>query len=67
MNSDLIKQLRTEKEINQKQMAILLNMPKTTYSSKEIGTRKFTVQEAIKLCDILECDIKDIFLIKKNS
>lgn len=36
-----------------------MGMHISTYSSKENGERRFTIDEVIKLCDILNCNIKD--------
>ncbi|MPM81527.1 hypothetical protein SDC9_128580 [bioreactor metagenome] len=63
MKNYTLKSLRAKKGLRQRDMAELLNMPITTYSSKENGERKFTIEEAITLSDIFKCDIREIFLV----
>lgn len=63
MKNYTLKSLRAKKGLRQKDIAQLLNMPVSTYSGKENGERKFTVDEAIILSDIFKCDIREIFLV----
>lgn len=63
MKNYTLKSLRAKRGLRQRDMAELLNMPITTYSSKENGERKFTIEEAITLSDIFKCDIREIFLV----
>lgn len=63
MKNYTLKSLRAKKGLRQRDMAELLNMPITTYSSKENGERKFTIEEAITLSDIFKCDVREIFLV----
>lgn len=63
MKNYTLKSLRAKRGLRQRDIAELLNMPITTYSSKENGERKFTIEEAITLSDIFKCDIREIFLI----
>lgn len=57
-----IKGKRTEAGISQVKMASKLGMAQTTYSFKELGKREFTIKEIIKMCEIMQCKITDIFL-----
>lgn len=57
-----LKELRLSKGIKQIDMANKLKLEPTTYCQKENGSRRFTVEEAIMISDILERDIKEIFL-----
>lgn len=57
-----IKGKRTEVGITQEEMASKLEIAPNTYNRKEQGIREFTIKEIIKLCDILQCKITDIFL-----
>ena len=57
-----VKLLRLEKGLKQKEMAELLEMNHSTYVSKELGDRRFNIYEAIKLAEIFDCNVEDIFL-----
>ncbi|MEG2380025.1 MAG: helix-turn-helix transcriptional regulator [Bacilli bacterium] len=63
MKNYTLKSLRARRGLRQRDLAELLDIPITTYSSKENGKRKFTVEEAIILSDIFKCDIREIFLV----
>lgn len=63
----VLKSLRTSNNINQKEMANKLGMPVNTYCGKENGQRKFTLDEAFEISNILNKDIKDIFFCSNNS
>lgn len=62
MNKNILKSERVKKELTQKDIADKLGLSPGAYCDKENGKRKFTVKEAIWLSDILECDIRKIFL-----
>ena len=62
MKNYTLKSLRVKNGMRQQDLAKLIGIPATTYSSKENGTRKFTIEEAVKISDIFKCDIREIFL-----
>lgn len=62
MKKNILKAERVKKELNQKDVADKLGLSASAYCDKENGKRKFTVREAILLSDLLEFDIKEIFL-----
>lgn len=62
MNKELLKRMREQQGFKQKDIANKLGIAPNSYSDKENGKRKFTVNEAIKLSEILKCDMKKIFL-----
>nr|WP_250674923.1 helix-turn-helix transcriptional regulator [Paeniclostridium ghonii]MCM0167044.1 helix-turn-helix domain-containing protein [Paeniclostridium ghonii] len=62
LNKELLKKIRQQHGFKQKEIAVKLGIAPNSYSDKENGKRKFTVHEAIKLSEILECDMKEIFL-----
>ncbi|QEZ68026.1 XRE family transcriptional regulator [Paraclostridium bifermentans] len=62
MNKQLLKKMRLQSGLKQKDIAKKLGIAPNSYSDKENGNRKFTIQEAIRICEILECDVKEIFL-----
>lgn len=64
MKNYILKSLRAKKGLRQKDVAEMLDIKPTTYTGKENGDRKFTVEEAVKLSEIFQCDVKDIFLKK---
>lgn len=49
-------------KLTQKEIAKMLGINETSYIRKENGKTQFTVDEVIKLLNILECDFKDIFV-----
>lgn len=57
-----IKKFRLEIGLTQERVAEILRMPKSTYASKENGQRRFSVEEAIELSEVLKKEIRDIFL-----
>ncbi|MDY2734711.1 helix-turn-helix transcriptional regulator [Intestinibacter sp.] len=62
MDVNLLKSLRVRQGLKQKDVADILGIEANSYSCKENGKRKFTVEEAIKLSQLFKCKIEDIFL-----
>ncbi len=62
MPTNKVKLLRIKSGMKQKDVAKILGLKPSTYSSKEVGDRRFNIYEAIKLSELFDCDIKDIFL-----
>lgn len=63
MKNYTLKSLRAKRGLRQKDLAKVLNMSASTYSSKENGERRFTIEEAIAIADFFKQDIREIFLI----
>ena len=59
-----LKELRTNANYTQIEMAKLLNVPQSSYSRWESGVRFPDAQQIIKLCEVLKCTPNDIFGIK---
>ena len=59
-------ELRKQAGLTQAQMAETLNISETTYRSKELGQTDFKSTEMFLIADILEKDIHEIFLPKKD-
>ena len=57
---------RVEIGLTQAQLAKLIDMPASTYQKKEQGQTEFTIKEAIKIAEILNKSIYDIFLMKNQ-
>ncbi|MDU6113781.1 MAG: helix-turn-helix transcriptional regulator [Paeniclostridium sordellii] len=62
MKNYTLKSLRAKKGLRQKDLAKVLNISASTYSSKENGERRFTIEEAIAIADFFNQDIREIFL-----
>jgi DNA-binding XRE family transcriptional regulator len=67
MRNNTLKQLRKERNLRQIDVANVIGMKKTTYASKEIGKRRFTLEEADALAEYFNVDLREVFLIKKSS
>lgn len=52
-----LKELRTDKSLNQKQIAALLNITQQTYSDYETGRTNPDTQTLINLSKIFECSV----------
>lgn len=55
-----IKDYRIAKGFTQCEMAKLLNISQKTYSAKEIGKRKFTIEELKKIKNILQVSYEEL-------
>lgn len=55
-----LKEIRKNKGITQKQMALNMAMEQTTYSRKENGKSPITYEEFEKLAKLLDTDIEEI-------
>lgn len=63
-----LREKRQERNITVKEMAELLGYKSdSTYSKKERGEISITVDEAKKMCLILNCTLNDIFFNNKLS
>lgn len=56
-----IKMYRLAKDINQEDLANLLNITLTTYNKKETGKAEFTLSQAKKIADFFNTTIDDLF------
>lgn len=57
-----LKAARTSKGYTQEKMSDVLGMAKATYCNKENGKLEFSESEMIKIANILEVSLDDIFL-----
>ena len=55
-----IKEYRKNKGYTQKEIALMLGIKQNTYSDKELGKSKFTIDEVKKLKEILEVTYDDL-------
>lgn len=53
MKREWLIKIRNKKNLSQEKMAILLNIPLSTYSAYEIGTRRPKIEEAQRIAKIL--------------
>lgn len=67
MPNHKLKALRTEKKLNQTQMAELLGIGVVAYNLKENGQREFKIEEIKKLVEIFGVTFEDIFLHSNYS
>lgn len=58
---NVIKEKRTEKQITQEQLSILLSVSRQTVISLEKGKYKPSLVLAHKLAQVFECHIEDLF------
>lgn len=58
---------RKENKLYQTELAKRLNIHKQTYHLKETGQLEFTVSEAIKLAEVFECTLDELFGEKEDS
>jgi DNA-binding XRE family transcriptional regulator len=56
-----LRELRTKHNISGIDMASLLNITKASYSKKELGSVKFSLNEAKLISDKFRMSIEDIF------
>lgn len=57
-----LKELREAKGYIIEDMAKVLDCSTANYCKKENGQVKFSVSEALKIADFLDCKVEDIFL-----
>jgi putative transcriptional regulator len=57
-----LKRLREAKGLQQQEMAKLMGLNVTFYNKIERGHKNLTVRKALKVAEILECSLDDIFL-----
>lgn len=56
-----LRQIREERGIKQLELALLLHVTPPTYSKKENGSIRFSLEEAKTIADYLQVSIEDIF------
>lgn len=56
-----VKEFRKKKKLSQKELANIMNVKQNTISQWENDMRKPNVQQAIKLADILETIVEDLY------
>lgn len=61
MNNKLLKKQRLSKDLTQKELAKQLNISERHYRYIEAGTRNPSINLALRLCEILEIDLTDLF------
>ena len=61
MNNKLLKNKRLSKNLTQKELAKQVNISEHHYQRLEYGTRNPSINLALRLCDILEIDLTDLF------
>lgn len=61
MNLNKLRGLRGEKRYTQEDMANLIGISNSSYQRKENGITQFTANEIIKIAEVLQVDISDIF------
>ena len=63
--SERLKELRKEKNLTLKQVAISIQMPLTSYANYEQGTREPSIETLKKLCDFY--DVSADYLIGRSD
>lgn len=62
-----LRELRLKNNISGMEMAKLLNITKSSYSKKELGSVKFSLNEAKLISDKFNISIEDIFFEDRVS
>ncbi|MEN8908113.1 MAG: helix-turn-helix transcriptional regulator [Clostridiales bacterium] len=62
-----LKQLRNYRGLEQKNIADELEISPSAYSKKELGQRKFDIDEFKKLCEIFKSSMEDMYIIINNK
>lgn len=69
MLSKLLKNKRFDKKITQQEIAKILNMSVSAYNNKELGKTQFTLDEFVKLIEILNItseEVLQVFSLKQK-
>ena len=53
--------MRREHDYSQQEIAKFLGIDKQTYYRKESGKGDFTISEGLRLCEIFNCTLNDLF------
>ena len=61
MNNKLLKNHRLSKNLTQKELAKQVNISERHYQNIEYGKANPSISLALRLCDILEIDLTDLF------
>ena len=61
MNNKLLKDKRLSKNLTQKELAKQVNISERHYQGIELGKRSPSIKLALRLCEILEIDLADLF------
>lgn len=61
LNLRRLRGIRVEKDLTQEDMAKKLNISLSSYQNKENGHTKFTLDEALKISEMVKLKIEDIF------
>lgn len=59
---EALKKMREEKGYTMEDMAKVIDKSVPNYSMKENGQVKFSVTEALRIAEFLDCKVEDIFL-----
>jgi len=62
-----VKQLRLIREQTQESCAIAIGVHVNTYRNLEEHPEKFTIQQAVRLCDFLDSDYDTVIFLPKTS
>lgn len=64
VNIQLVEELRLSHGYNQEQLAIKMGYSnKSTYNCKIKGSRQFTIDDVVKLCEIFQLEPNDLITI----
>lgn len=63
--NNILKSLRASQDITQKRMAEVLEISVPTYNRKELGIRAFTLEESMKISNLFDKTVEEIFFKPK--
>ncbi len=66
MNLSTLKRLRCEKNLTQADMGAIIGIGRSAYTNKEVGLRKFSVEEAYAIASIFDRSIEEVFFKEKR-
>jgi transcriptional regulator with XRE-family HTH domain len=66
-NNLTLKKLRIIKDVEQTELAKILKIAPSTYSKKELGQRKFDIEEFKKLSDFFKLSMEEMYIILENT
>lgn len=65
--NDMIRELRVDSDLTQKEIAAILNTSQNTYSRYELGLRSLPIEHLIKLCKLYNVSADYILCLKNKK
>lgn len=65
--NNIIRELREDKDLSQKEVAEILNTSQNTYSRYELGKRSLPIEHLITLCKFYKVSADYVLCLKKEK